>query len=195
MALTDRQREILDFITAYGAENGFAPTVREVAAAFGYRSPKAAHDHMRALERKGAVRRTRGIARGLELRDRQPAGVPVLGVAPAGRPLLAEEVPGDMLPSPLGFGNGGKLFAVKVVGDSMEPLLSSGDHAVIRAEQTAQPGEMVAARVEGEVTLKRLARRKNRLVLKPENPSYPVIPVTRDTRIIGKVVGMYRRFE
>jgi len=195
MNLTGRQKQILDFITSYVREHGFPPTVREVAAAFGYRSVKAAQDHMRALERKGALRRRAGAARGLKIARGSTPGVRVLGVAPAGQPLLADETPGELLPLPSHLTAGGTLFAVLVMGHSMEPTLADGDHAIIRAEQTAQPGDIVAARVEGEVTLKRLARKGRKLLLKPENPSYPAIAIAGDTRIIGKVVGVYRRLE
>jgi repressor LexA len=198
--LTQRQKETLDFIQVFLEENGFPPTVREVAERFGI-SVKGSYDHIKALEKKGFLEGHLGRSRAIRLvksaEDQEPANrqVPVLGTVAAGSPLLAEEnlegsveVPAAMLSTH------GDYFALHVRGDSMVNAgILDGDLAVIRQQGTADNGEIVVAMVEDAVTLKRLFVESNRIQLKSENKDYPPI-YTQDVRILGKLACVIRKY-
>lgn len=194
-ALTARQRRVLDFIAAHAAETGRPPTIREIGAAFGFRSTGTVRDHLRALEAKGALRWDRGRARGLAPVPRGPGyGIPILGRVAAGRPLLSEEhIEGWLdLPAAVGAGREGR-FALRVKGDSMSGAgILDGDVVVVRRQDTARHGEVVVAWVEGEATVKKLRLESRRAFLDPANPRYKPIPAVGEIRIVGKVVGVWR---
>ena len=209
--LTGRQREVLNFIRTFTAGNGVPPTVREIGEKFRV-TPRAAFDHLRALERKGMLHRrhTNGrTSRALTLAEPGVAAafrrVPVLGRVAAGAPLLAEENREGELPlSPESLPNGGEdVFALRVRGDSMiEAHICDGDLVLVRRQDSAQPNEIVVAMVESdsgeaEATVKRFQRDGERVVLKPEHPTMaPIVVDPRRTpvKIIGKVVGLLRGF-
>jgi repressor LexA len=209
--LTARQREVLSFIRAFTGRHGVPPTVREIGDRFRV-TPRAAFDHLRALERKGMLHRRAGpgrTARALTLSEAAGgrgagAGVPVLGRIAAGRPLLAEEnregelpIAAGALPAPPE-----DLFALRVRGESMiEAHICDGDLVLVRRQDSAQPGDVVVALVESdsgdEATVKRFQRDGDRVVLKPEHPTMaPLVidPRERAVRILGKVVGLLRGF-
>ena len=210
--LTARQREVLNFIRAFTARNGVPPTVREIGEKFRV-TPRAAFDHLRALERKGMLQRrtTSGrTSRALTLAEAGVAAgfrpVPVLGRVAAGAPLLAEENREGELPlSPDALPNGGDdVFALRVRGESMiDAHICDGDLVLVRRQDSAQPNDIVVAMVasdatgEGEATVKRYLRDGQRVVLKPENPTMaPLVidPRQRDVKILGKVIGLLRGF-
>ena len=184
--------------------HGVPPTVREIGERFRI-TPRAAFDHLRALERKGVLLRrstTKRTSRVLTLADRAPAirEIPVLGRIAAGVPLLAQENREGSLPMLADrlVGKGEELFALRVRGDSMvNAHIVDGDLVVVRRQETAEPGEIVVALLDNEATVKRFAREGDAIVLKPEHPTMlPIVvkPGERDVKILGKVIGLLRGF-
>jgi len=201
-SLTPPQQKLLTYILDSIRNSGRPPTVREICHAFGYRSTGTARDHLHALETKGHLKKLPGKSRGLVpsnwsklLRAEFLLPIPILGRVPAGGPLLAEENIEGSLDLSEEFA-GQKTFALKVHGDSMvEAGICEDDLVVVRGQPHAEPGEIVVALVDGESTVKRLARRNGKLWLQPENPRYEPIAVGGDTRILGKVIGVIRSYE
>lgn len=192
--LTAKQQKVLKFILDHTRDQGHPPTIREIGRAFGFRSTGTVRDHLRALGNKGYVRKLHGKSRGL-LPQQWLRSLPILGRVPAGRPLLAEENVEDTLDLSQEFG-GEKVFALKVHGDSMvEAGICEGDLVVVRTQENAEAGAIVVALVDGEATVKKLARRHGKLWLQPANSRYQAIPVADDTRIVGKVIGVIRSYE
>lgn len=206
--LTVRQREVLGFIRTFTERHGAPPTVREIGDRFGF-TARAAFDHLRALERKGALHRRvsdKRVSRTLVLAERgpgrrqAPAEIPVLGRIAAGTPLFAEENREDSIPvRPEWFARKGEdLFALRVRGESMiDAHIMDGDLVLVRRQDSAQTGDVVAALVDSEATVKRFAREGDAIVLRPEHPTMPPIvvhPGRADFRILGKVIGLIRGF-
>jgi repressor LexA len=209
--LTGKQREVLGFIRGFIAKHGLPPTVREIGERFKV-TPRAAFDHLRALERKGMLQRRASAgrtSRSLVPSDvgagRPHTAVPILGRVAAGQPLLAaENREGELLIAPASLpGRGEDVFALRVRGDSMiEAHICDGDLVLVRRQDSAQPNEIVVAMVESEsgeaeATVKRFQRDGERVVLKPEHPTMaPIVVDPRRTpvKIIGKVVGLLRGF-
>ena len=200
--LTDRQREVLEFIQTFTGENGVPPTVREIGGRF-HVTPRAAFDHLRALERKGYLRRrsTAGrTSRALTLATPLPKmhEVPILGRIAAGAPLLAEENRDGSLPLDPSWvgGRGDDVFGLRVRGESMiNAHIVEGDLVLVRRQDHAQPGDIVVALVDGEATVKRFARDAHAVLLRPEHPTMGPIVIRegeKDLRILGKVVGLVR---
>jgi repressor LexA len=210
--LTARQREVLAFMRSFTARHGVPPTVREIGDKFKV-TPRAAFDHLRALERKGMLQRRQSLGRtSRALTLSEPGGavgfrsVPVLGRVAAGTPLLAEENREGELPlAATSLPNGGEdVFALRVRGDSMvDAHICDGDLVLVRRQDTATPNDIVVAVVasdatgEAEATVKRYLREGPRVILKPENSTMsPIVvdPRERDVRILGKVIGLLRGF-
>ncbi len=203
--LTSRQRDVLEFIRAFTGRHGVPPTVREIGARFQV-TPRAAFDHLRALERKGMLQRRAApgrTSRALTISGRgttEYRAVPILGRIAAGLPLLAEENrEGDVPLATSALPGGGEdLFALRVRGESMiDAHIVDGDLVLVRRQDAAQPNDIVVALVDGDATVKRFGRDGDRIVLKPEHPTMPPIvvdPRERDVRILGKVVGLLRGF-
>ena len=202
--LTRRQREILGFIKTFTQRHSVPPTVREIGGRFHF-TPRAAFDHLRALERKGHLRRrvTAGrSSRNLTLVERAPATreVPVYGRIAAGEPLFAEQNLEGTLPVGVEWlaGKGEEVFALKVRGDSMiNAHIVEGDLVLVRRQQSAELGDIVVALLDNEATVKRFARQGEAIVLKPEHPTMAPILVRqgqKDFKILGKVVGLVRGF-
>ncbi len=192
--LTPRQAQVLEFINQYLDEHGYPPTVREVAANFGFRSPRAAHDHMKALQRKGYLRSVPGKPRALEVLT--PKGIPLLGRIAAGEPVLAVEEADEVLGLDPAFFGSGRLFALRVQGDSMvEAHIQEGDMVILRAQQEARPGEVVAVLLNDEVTLKQFYPHQDEIELRPANQAMPSIRVRPDQapRILGVMKGLVRK--
>jgi repressor LexA len=208
--LTSKQREVLAFIRTFVGKHGVPPTVREIGDRFKV-TPRAAFDHLRALERKGALQRRASVGRtSRALTPSEPAArashaVPILGRVAAGQPLFASENrEGELHIAPASLpGRGEDLFALRVRGDSMiSAHICDGDLVLVRRQDSAAPNDIVVALVEsesgeGEATVKRFSREGERVVLKPEHPTMaPIIVDPRRTpvRILGKVVGVLRGF-
>jgi repressor LexA len=202
MPLTKKQARVLAFIQAR-QESGMSPTMREICDHFGFRSPNAATDHVKALRRKGYLAANpRGKARNFQIIERavrKPViKIPVYGSIPAGmsQEKIQEKdrnVPID--PSLFGIRNAAFTYALDVKGDSMiGKHIMSGDIAIIQRNRDAKQGDVVAALIDNESTLKTLAVDKNgRPSLKAENPEYPEMYPVRELTIQGVMVGLIRR--
>lgn len=203
--LTDRQRQVLDFIKAEVALKGFPPTVRDIGQAVGLHSSSTVHAHLGALEAKGLIRRDPSKPRALEVLERDAPAVPshsavsnivylpVVGSVAAGIPMLATENIESTMPLPTELVRDDATFVLKVKGDSMvEAGILDGDYVVVRSQPTAHNGEIVVAQIEDEATVKRFFREADRVRLQPENSSMEPI-YARDVTILGKVVAMFRR--
>jgi len=194
-ALTARQQEILDFIRTTIREEGVPPTVREIARHFGIRSPRAVSDHLRALERKGKLKRGRGKARQLyPVGPSRSGGIPVLGRVAAGSPILAEENVDGFLECS-GF-SGTELFALRIRGESMIGVgMMDNDYVIVDRRGKVADGDIAVVRVGSEATVKRIRYRPKGLLLQPENPDMEPTLVSgdEDIEICGRVVGLVRR--
>lgn len=196
--LTDRQREVFEFVRSSMREEHRPPTVREIADHFGFRSPKAATDHLDALERKGYIKRRNRKARNIEIREElSPLGIPVVGRIAAGSPILAvENLEGSLSTNDL-FGVDEKTFALQVEGESMTGAgILPGDYVIVQSQGQVRNGDIAAVRIEDEATVKRVFLTKNQLRLKPENPEYEDIVLDKETgdfSIYGPVIGVMRR--
>ena len=206
--LTPRQRQIWDFLVDYGDRHGYPPTVREIGEAVGLASPSTVHAHLANLERAGLLRRDPTKPRALELIGRERSGaslptpethvLPVLGQIAAGGPLLAEQSIEGYLGVPEPLARGGEEFILRVRGDSMVNAgILDGDFVVVRRQQDAQNGDIVAAlagedEIADEATVKRFFRDNGRIRLQPENDSLEPIYAPH-VQILGKVIGVFRR--
>ena len=196
--LTQRQRQTLQFIEHHLDLHGFAPTVREVASHLGV-TTKGAHDHLRALQRKGCITRGSRQSRAIAMTGNgseapEVVDIPVLGTVVAGQPLLAEENLDGTYQLPRSSIGAGDHFALHVRGDSMEGAgIHDGDLAVIRQQPTATDGDIVVAVIDDAVTLKRFFKESRRVRLQAENPAYPPLYAT-DLRILGKLACLVRDY-
>lgn len=194
--LTPVQFKVLQLLKDHVYASGSMPTLREICKQMGWRAVGSAQDVVAALIEKGFVVKNAHRARGLELKDQEDfRAIPVLGSAPAGRPVEAiENHLGDVaLP---GFIRG-PVFALRVQGDSMRDAgINDGDLVIVRQSEQAETGEIVVAVLNQEVTIKRFEKRRHQIWLKPENPKYSATLV-EDTefRILGKVIGLHRYWE
>jgi repressor LexA len=210
LPLTARQREVLDFVRHFLAKAGYPPTVREIGAHFGF-VPRSVFDHLKALERKGYLRRTASKSRSLQILDVPPgfgagqatrsAGglreLPVLGRVAAGEPLLSEQNVEGTCTISRDWVNGDEAFLLKVKGESMIGAhILPGDYAVVRRQASAENGDIVVALVNDEATIKRVFFKKDVVILQPENPGMAPIQVRRGEKafqIVGKVTGLLRK--
>lgn len=198
--LTPRQKEILEYLRDEIDRRGLPPTIREIGRQFGIRSTKGVEDHLAALERKGFVRRERGKSRAIEIADRPDLRgarlVPLIGRIAAGSPALAVENHEGSFVLDESLVGAGDSFLLRVDGDSMQKAgILDGDLVIVRQQNTARNGEIVAARIGEEATVKRFEKRGRAVTLLPENDAYDPIPVdpTEPFELLGKVVGVYRR--
>jgi repressor LexA len=193
--LTSAQQRVLDWMRSRVTRGENAPTYREICMALGYRSPKAAADHVAALERKGYVTRERGKSRGIRLTGKA-SGVPLLGRISAGFPSdspseLEARLPID--PTAFGVRDRSKAFALRVRGDSMSGRqILDGDIVLVEQEQSPRNGEIVAAIIDNESTLKTLVRRDGETWLRAENPLYPDLVPTMGLSIQGVARAVIR---
>ncbi len=196
-ALTDNQRQVLNYVQEHLNESHRPPTVRDIMRHFKWSSPQSARKHLLALEEKGYLEREDHTARGLRLTDEPEAGIsiPILGKVAAGLPLLAEENrEGTMVVDPHLARGGRHLFALTVRGDSMlNAHILPGDKVIVQQTTHASPGDVVVALIEGEATVKTFRKTGNKVMLEPANPKYEPIHITEDQdfRVIGKVVGVF----
>jgi len=206
--LTERQREIWEFLVRYVEAHGYPPTVREIGQEVGLASPSTVHAHLANLERAGMLRRDPTKPRALELLaphrreatpEREPDvhRLPLVGQIAAGGPLLAEQNVEDYLAVPEPLARSGEEFLLRVRGESMiNAGILDGDFVVVRRQQDAQNGEIVAAlagedEAADEATVKRFFRENGRIRLQPENDALvPMFP--EYVQVLGKVVGVFR---
>jgi len=219
MQLTTRQEEVLDFVRAFIRERGYPPSVREIGVRF-HIYPRAAFDHLKALERKGYLKRTGSTPRGIEVlvfqgnesglsqreagygeplkKEKRPLirEVPLLGRVTAGKPVLAIEHIEGTLPFPADWVKGREVFLLKIKGDSMSPLILPGDYVVVRSQPSAENGEVVVTLMGEEATVKRFFKEGKRVELRPDNERWEAIRIeegSAEIRILGKVIGVFRK--
>ncbi len=197
--LTARQREILDLIRSHQLETGMPPTRAEIADHFGFRSTYAAEKHLQALERKGVIELLSGTSRGirlLETEDMPPTGLPMVGRVAAGEPILAEEFIEDHYDLDPRLFQPQPDYLLRVHGMSMQGAgILDGDLLAVHKTPHAEHGQIVVARIDGEVTVKRLRITPKQIRLMPENPDFKPIIVSAantDFCIEGIVVGVIR---
>ncbi|WP_405151732.1 transcriptional repressor LexA [Nocardia salmonicida] len=210
-----RQRTVLDVIRSSVTERGYPPSIREIGDAVGLTSTSSVAHQLRALERKGYLRRDPNRPRAVNVRGLDeavrsvttlpqqtdevdpsrptPTFVPVLGRIAAGGPILAEEAVEDVFPLPRELVGEGSLFLLKVVGQSMiDAAICDGDFVVVRQQNVAEGGDIVAAMIDGEATVKTFKRSGKDVWLMPHNPHFEPIP-GNDAQILGKVVTVIRK--
>jgi repressor LexA len=198
-ALTNRQTEVLEFIKDYRSKNSYLPALREIADYFEI-SVKAAHDHVKALEKKGVIkcnlRRSRSIKIIKAVETDDLINIPILGNVAAGLPLLAEENLEGYITIPIRLLKKGDHFALRVKGDSMKDAgILEGDIAFFVMQTNAENGNIVVAFLNDEaITLKRFYKETNRVKLKAENPVYPPI-YTQNVKVLGKLVYIMRNYD
>ncbi|MET8649091.1 transcriptional repressor LexA [Nocardia aurea] len=214
-----RQRKVLEVIRTSVSERGYPPSIREIGDAVGLTSTSSVAHQLRALERKGYLRRDPNRPRAVDVRGLDeavrsvttlpgaavedsdtpdanhpiPTYVPVLGRIAAGGPILAEQAVEDVFPLPRELVGDGSLFLLKVVGQSMvDAAICDGDWVVVRQQNVADNGDIVAAMIDGDATVKTFKRTGNDVWLMPHNPLFEPIP-GNDARILGKVVTVIRK--
>jgi repressor LexA len=197
--LTEKQQRIYDYILLYSSENGYPPSVREIAQAVGLKSPSTVHFHLKALEEAGAIVRGAGKTRAItaaEPHQEEPPRfnqVPLVGSVAAGAPILAEECIEEYIPFDT-CGLNGEHFALRIRGESMlKAGILPGDIVVVHQQPSAVNGEIVIALIGEEATCKRLERRNGEIWLLPENDDYSPID-GNEAQILGKVVGVVRHY-
>jgi repressor LexA len=212
-SLTQRQRTILNVIRESVSTRGYPPSIREIGDAVGLTSTSSVAHQLRTLERKGFLRRDPNRPRAVDVRSAEdvaaatapvtdvagsdalpePTYVPVLGRIAAGGPILAEEAVEDIFPLPRELVGEGTLFLLKVVGESMiEAAICDGDWVVVRQQNVADNGDIVAAMLDGEATVKTFKRAGGQVWLMPHNPAFDPIPGNEAT-VLGKVVTVIRK--
>ncbi len=197
--LTARQQQVLDLIKARIQETGFPPTRVEIAEEFGFKSPNAAEEHLRALARKGVIEMVTGASRGIRLITAIEPGIPLVGKVAAGDPLLAVENIEEHIDIPADFFHPAADYLLRVEGMSMKNIgIMDGDLLAVHKSATAQNGDVVVARVDDEVTVKRFQKGDKPYLVKlmPENEALEPILVdlrTQSFDIEGKSVGVLRR--
>ena len=200
--LTTRQLKILQAIKAALVTNGYPPSMREIGAAAGLASPASVQYQLQALEKKGFIRRDPTRGRALEVllpgepSEVSPADntrmVPLLGQIAAGGPILAEQAVEETFPLPESIVGQGELFMLKVKGDSMiDAAICDGDFVVIRSQKGCEKGEIVAAMIDGEATVKTFSMKDGHIWLLPANDSFAPINGD-DCEILGKVTAVLR---
>jgi len=207
--LTNRQRMVLEYIAESVEGRGYPPSMREIGEAVGLASPSSVKHQLASLERKGYIRRDPNRPRAIEVRmpdpaesrvdvtgsgDQLPAAtyVPLVGRIAAGGPILAEQAVEDVFPLPKQIVGDGQLFMLKVVGDSMvDAAICDGDWVVVRQQAVADNGDIVAAMLDNEATVKTFKKRDGHVWLMPHNESYE--PINGDAAVIlGKVTAVLR---
>lgn len=195
--LTKRQQEILDLIRHYIADSGMPPTRMDIANEFGFKSPNAAEEHLRALERKGAIEMLPGASRGLRIIGEESEGIPIIGEVAAGFPVLAQENINGYCEVPPSMFSPAADYFLKVKGLSMmDAGILDGDLLAVHKTGDVRKGQIVVARLGDEVTVKRFDKKRNKIMLLPENSDFDPIEVdSKDEQfaIEGIGVGVIRQ--
>lgn len=195
--LSPKQQQIYDYIISFSAEHGYPPSVREIGAYVGLKSPSTVHFHLKGLESAGLIHKAEGKTRSITVSPSETEApedkVPVVGSVAAGSPILAQECIEDYLTFDTG-GRPGEYFALKVRGESMKYAgILPGDLVIVHQQADAHSGEIVVALFEDEATVKTLRRKDGHVWLMPENPDYEPID-GEGCAILGKVTAVVRRY-
>ncbi|MGM0438070.1 MAG: transcriptional repressor LexA [Bacillota bacterium] len=205
--LTDRQKQIFDYIVQEINEKGYPPSVREIGKAVGLKSPASVHSHLKTLEKLNYIRRDPSKPRAIEILyknqnkkenklEKDMLYIPMVGKVTAGVPVLAEENVDDYFPVPAGYlkNTNKDFFMLEVRGDSMINVgIHDGDLVIAQKQNHAENGEVVIGLIEDEATVKTYYKEKDHIKLQPENDSYEPI-LGKNIKVLGKVVGLYRKF-
>ena len=197
--LTKRQQQVLEIVKDHIEESGYPPTRVDISQKLGFKSPNAAEEHLKALAKKGAIVLTPGTSRGIRLPDSIKEGIPVVGRVAAGDPILAAENIEDNVDLPPSFFNPRADYLLRVKGDSMINVgILDGDLLAVHKTNEATSGQIVVARIDSEVTVKRFKRTKNpnQIFLLPENDDFSPIEVDLENQafqIEGRSVGVIRQ--
>lgn len=213
--LSKKQKRILDFIKSAIEKKGYPPSVREICDGVGLKSTSTVHGHLTRLEKKGYIRRDATKPRTIELLqedcsdyptsfvyptseetiiDKEMISVPIVGKVTAGQPILAVENIEDTFPLPYDFLQTGDTFILRVAGESMiNAGILDGDYIIVKQQPVAQNGDIVVALLDDEATVKRFYKERDHIRLQPENPNMDPI-IVKNVSIIGKVIGLLRRF-
>lgn len=195
--LTERQSEILELIRTIIEETGFPPTRAEIAERLGFKSANAAEDHIKALAKKGAIEIVPGASRGIRLAQPEHSGLPIVGQVAAGNPILAQEHIEEYCPLPSEFFSPSADYLLRVKGMSMKDAgILDGDLLAVHRTEQVRNGQIVVARIEDEVTVKRYFKTRKTVELLPENDEFEPIVIDLKTTplfIEGLGVGVIRR--
>ena len=193
LLLTERQKQVLEFIYNKIKQRHRPPSHREIASHFGFKSIGSVQDHLKALAQKGFIRLSENKSRAIEIMRENLFSIPIVGRVQAGMPALAvENIEGYLDLDKLVFANSG-VFGLRVKGDSMSPAgIMPGDLVLVRQQSSAQIGSIVVALIEDEATIKYLAKKDELYFLNPANPKYSPIPLTDSASIIGQVLTVIR---
>ena len=197
--ITDKQREILEYIKKTILKKGYPPAVREICEAVRLKSTSSVHSHLEQLEKNGYIRRDPTKPRTIEIIDdtfnlarREVVNVPLLGTVAAGAPILAQENIENYFPIPVEMLPNKEIFMLKVKGDSMiDAGIYNGDRVIVAKADTARNGEIVVALVDDSATVKTFYKEKGRFRLQPQNASMDPI-ILDEVQILGKVIGLFR---
>lgn len=197
--ITDKQREILEYIKETILKKGYPPAVREICEAVRLKSTSSVHSHLEQLEKNGYIRRDPTKPRTIEIIDdtfnlarREVVNVPLLGTVAAGAPILAQENIENYFPIPVEMLHNKEIFMLKVKGDSMiDAGIYNGDRVIVAKADTARNGEIVVALVDDSATVKTFYKEKGRFRLQPQNASMDPI-ILDEVQILGKVIGLFR---
>ena len=194
MELTNKQQEVLMYVRKMIRE-GLPPTIREIAAEFGFSSTGTVRDYLRALCKKGYIMLEEKKSRAIELTEKAMLMIPILGHVPAGVPVLAIENVEDYFNVDKLFAQKDELFFLRVQGDSMiDAGIMPEDLVLVKKQPCAQDRDIVVCRVDGEVTVKILRNRENKFFLEPANKNYSIISLNERSQIIGKVITAIRKY-
>ena len=203
--ITETQKKILEFITETIREHDRSPTIREIGEEFGIASTNGVRYHLRVLEKRGYIKREKGISRGIEWREHHArpdartnaSEIPLVGRVAAGQPILAVENVEGVIAVDEMFARSKDCFALRVDGDSMKDAgIMDGDVVIVCPQPTARSGDIVVALIEDEATVKTYVRKSGKITLQAENPSYDDIAIdgrSGDAQVLGKVVGLMRK--
>ena len=197
--ITEKQREILEYIKETILSKGYPPAVREICEAVHLKSTSSVHSHLETLEKNGFIRRDPTKPRTIEILDddfaltrREMVNIPVLGTVAAGAPILAEENIEDYMPMPVEMLPNKEVFMLKVKGESMiDAGIFNNDRVIVAKQPTANNGDMVVALVDDSATVKTFYKENGHIRLQPENASMDPI-IVDDVQILGKVIGLFR---
>lgn len=199
--ITDKQREILEYMKEQILSKGYPPSVREICSAVHLKSTSSVHSHLETLEKNGYIRRDPTKPRAIEIVDdtfnltrRELVNVPILGRVAAGQPLLADDNINGYFPLPPEYVNNKQTFMLTVKGESMiNAGIFDGDLVLVEQTSVARNGEIVVALIEDSATVKTFYKEQNYIRLQPENDTMDPI-IVQDCMIMGRVIGLYRKF-
>lgn len=192
--ITEQQKRILDALSGFVKIEGYSPSYRELAEKLGIKSLNTIHFHLKKLEEKGLIKRTKSRYRGVGLAQPSTLRIPVFGTVPAGPPNLAAEQYDEFIDVDSFIGKG-TIFGLRIKGDSMKDAgILEGDIVIVRWQPTAENGDIIVARFEDETTVKYFKHQQDGIYLVPANDQYPSIPL-QNAQIVGKVTGVLRRYE